>query len=150
MNERVDLHLSFSFFSLLGRKQLTLFLQSVTLDYCPDRLMSSFHGLFFLWSVHLSWMISKQCQLFGTMSSHIVQMMARSVDNGSEVLCQRKQFRSFSLHRGYPPHICKWGRGYLLYIELCWVSKQSNVSGSCFTLTGFPFRMGCWLLPVNL
>lgn len=34
------------FFSVPGRKQLSLLLQSVTLDYCPDRLMSSFHGLF--------------------------------------------------------------------------------------------------------
>lgn len=32
-------------FSVLGRKQLSLH-QSVTPDYCPDRLMSSFHGLF--------------------------------------------------------------------------------------------------------
>lgn len=70
-------------------------------------------------------MISKKCQLFGTMSGHIVQIRACGVDNSSEALCQRKQFSSFSLHRGYPPHICKWRRGYLLYVELYRVSKQS-------------------------
>lgn len=38
--------ISYFVFSVPVRKQLSLLLQSVTLDYCPDRLMSSFHGLF--------------------------------------------------------------------------------------------------------
>ena len=43
MNGRQDFLLMFS---VLDRKRLSLLLQSVTLDYCPDSLMSSFRGLF--------------------------------------------------------------------------------------------------------